>query len=217
MDPAPVASDGGLSRAGLTAAEARRRLAESGPNLVPTARSTPVWRALVGQLVHFFAGVLWVAGILAIIGGLPQLGIAIFAVVVINGLFAFAQEYRAEAAAARLRDLVPRRATVIRDGAPRDVDATELVPGDLMVLNGGDRVSADELVVERHGIQVDESILTGESVPRSVEAGGPLRAGTFLVLAEGRAVVQSTGAATTLGQLATLTGNVTRPPTPPRA
>ncbi|MEZ5406596.1 MAG: cation-transporting P-type ATPase [Acidimicrobiales bacterium] len=214
MDPAPATSDEGPSRAGLTAAEARRRLAETGPNLVPAARTTSVWRALIGQLVHFFAGLLWVAGILAIIGGLPQLGIAIFAVVIINGLFAFAQEYRAEAAAARLRDLVPRRATVIRDGAPAELDAAELVPGDLVVLAGGDRVSADELVIESHGVQVDESILTGESEPVTVEAGGRLQAGTFLVQGEGLAVVQSTGAATTLGQLATLTGNLTRPPTP---
>lgn len=214
MDPVPALSDGGTGRSGLTAEEARRRLAETGPNLVPTAHATPIWRALAGQFVHFFAGLLWVAGILAIVGGLPQLGIAIFAVVVINGLFAFAQEYRAEAAAARLRDLVPRRATVLRDGAPVEIDAADLVPGDLVVLNGGDRVSADELVIESHGVQVDESILTGESVPVAVEAGGSLRAGTFLIQGEGLAVVQSTGAATTLGQLATLTGNVARPPTP---
>ncbi len=214
MDPAPVVSQGGTAPAGLTTAEARRRLAETGPNLVPTARVTPVWRALLGQLVHFFAGLLWAAGLLAIVAGLPQLGIAIFAVVVINGLFAFAQEYRAEAAAARLRDLVPRRATVVRDGVPLEIDAAELVPGDLVMLNGGDRVSADELVIASHGIQVDESILTGESVPVSVEVGGRLKAGTFLVQGEGLAVVQSTGAGTTLGQLATLTGAIARPRTP---
>ncbi len=214
MDPVPAISDGAGERAGLTAAEARRRLADSGPNVVPMARTSPLWRALLGQLVHFFAGLLWVAGILAIVGGLPQLGVAIFAVVIINGLFAFAQEYRAEAAAARLRDLVPRRATVVRGGAPVEIDAAELVPGDLVVLNGGDRVSADQLVIESHGVQVDESILTGESEPLTMEAGAMLRAGTFLVQGEGLAVVQATGAATTLGQLATLTDSVTRPTTP---
>jgi magnesium-transporting ATPase (P-type) len=72
-------------------------------------------------MVHFFALMLWVAGVLAFVAGLPELGVAIFVVVVVNGLFAFAQEFRAERAAERLRDLLPRRATVVRDGRPVEI------------------------------------------------------------------------------------------------
>ena len=97
-------------------------------------------------MVHFFALMLWGAGGLALLAGMPELGIAIFVVIVVNGLFAFAQESRAERAAARLQDLLPRRAVVVRDGARREIDAAELVVGDLVVLAPGDRVSADLVV-----------------------------------------------------------------------
>ena len=78
---------------GLTSDNARIRLAEHGPNALPESTGTPVWRQLLDQLTHFFAAMLWAAGILAIVGGLPELGVAIFVVIVVNGLFAFAQEY----------------------------------------------------------------------------------------------------------------------------
>ena len=125
---------------GLTAGEAAARLARDGANVLPVPRGVPAWRRFVGQLAHFFALMLWVAGALAVGAGLPQLGIAIFAVIVINGAFAFAQENRAERAAAQLRDLLPRRATVVRDGAAIEVDATDLVAGDTVLLAPGDQI-----------------------------------------------------------------------------
>ena len=97
---------------GLRAADARARLARDGPNVLPSPRPPPAWRQLAAQMTHFFALMLWVAGVLAFIADLPQLGVAIFVVVVVNGVFAFVQESRAEHAAERLRDLLPRRAIV---------------------------------------------------------------------------------------------------------
>ena len=94
-------------------------------------------------MVHFFALMLWFAALLAWWAAMPALAVAIGIVVVLNGLFAFAQEHRAERAAARLRDLLPRRVTVRRDGRPQVVDAADLVVGDVVVLEAGDRVSAD--------------------------------------------------------------------------
>ena len=91
---------------GLRAADARARLARDGPNVLPSPRPPPAWRQLAAQMTHFFALMLWVAGILAFIADLPQLGVAIFVVVVVNGVFAFVQESRAEHAAERLRDSV---------------------------------------------------------------------------------------------------------------
>jgi magnesium-transporting ATPase (P-type) len=199
---------------GLTSAEARSRLCEVGPNSLPEPAGTPIWRRLLAQLTHFFAAMLWVAGVLAIIGGLPALGIAIFIVIVVNALFAFAQEYRAEQAAEALKDLLPRQVTVVRDGVPLVIDADGLVPDDLIMLAEGDRVSADMHCIESHGLLVDTSTMTGESVPESVGVDGRLRAGTFVVEGEGRAIVTATGAATEFARIAVLTQTTVRPDTP---
>lgn len=199
---------------GLTAAEAAARLRRDGANVLPVAAPPPAWRLLLGQMVHFFAVLLWVAGGLAFVAGMPELGVAIFVVVVINGVFAFFQEHRAERAAERLRDLLPRRATVVRDGAPVEVDASELVVGDVVALGSGDRVSADLRVLEAHALRLDTSTLTGESVPVSVEPDDVALAGTFVVEGEGFAVVEATGSDTRLSGIASLTGTGERPRTP---
>jgi magnesium-transporting ATPase (P-type) len=165
-------------------------------------------------LVHFFAILLWVAGVLAFVARMPELGVAIFVVVVINGLFAFAQEYRAERAAERLRDLLPRKATVLRDGRAVEVDADELVVGDAVLLSSGDRISADLRVLEAHALSVDTSALTGESVPVAVEAEETAFAGTFVVEGEGLALVTATASDTRLAGIARLTRGSRHPKSP---
>ncbi len=198
----------------LTEAEAAARVAVDGLNVLPAARPpSPVGR-LLRQMVHFFALMLWVAAALAFVAGLPELGVAIFVVVVVNGVFAFVQEHRAERAAARLRDLMPRRATVVRDGRRREIDVAELVVGDLVLLSGGDRISADLRTEEAHALLIDTSLLTGESVPVAVEAGAPLFAGTFVVEGEGSAVVTATATRTRLAGIAALTEAGRRPVSP---
>jgi calcium-translocating P-type ATPase len=199
---------------GLTTEEASARLLEHGPNLLPIQRGPSAWRQLVAQFFHFFAILLWAAGGLAFLAGLPELGIAIFGVILLNGLFAFIQEHRAEKAGERLREIVPRKATVIRDGIHREIEAAELVPGDLVMLAGGDRVSADMTAVESHSVKVDESILTGESVPIDKGEGDDLYSGTFIVEGEGLATVDATAGDTRLASIATLTTQVRRHVTP---
>jgi calcium-translocating P-type ATPase len=142
------------------------------------------------------------------------MGVAIFVIVVVNGSFAFAQEHRADRAVAALHDLMPRRATVRRDGRRMSVDARELVVGDLVELEGGDRVSADLEVRVSHGLRVDESLLTGESRPVAAQAGDLLPAGALVVEGEASAHVVAVGAATRLGRIARLTEATRRPPTP---
>src|SRR5689334_3316718 len=151
--------------AGLSLEEVELRRKRYGPNLLPQAPHLPLYRRLVSQLVHFFAVMLWVAGLLAILAGMPQLGFAIFVVILLNGLFAFLQEYRAERASDRLRDLLPRRVTVIRSGKRDSIDATELVQDDVVVLSAGDRISADMRLNQVRGLSIDTSTLTGESLP----------------------------------------------------
>ena len=199
---------------GLTLADVQRRRESSGPNRLPRAARVPAWRRLLAQCVHFFAVMLWIAGGLAILAGMPQLGLAIFVVILLNGLFAFLQEYRADKAAERLHDLLPRRVTVLRDGRRQSVDAVELVPDDVVILNAGDRVSADMCLSEVHGLALDTSTLTGESVTTSPQAGDVVFAGTFAVEGEATGVVIATGASTRLARLAQLTVTGERAPSP---
>jgi calcium-translocating P-type ATPase len=174
----------------------------------------PAWRHLLAQMTHFFAAMLWVASVLAFLADLPALGVAIIVVVVVNGVFAFAQEYRAERAAEQLRSLLPRRVTVFRDGTVREIDASELVVDDVVLLESGGRVSADMLVLEAHSLLVDTATLTGESIPVATDVGAEVYSGTFVVEGEGTASVEATGADTRLAGIATLTRAGHRPISP---
>jgi len=202
--------------AGLSSAEAQARLARDGPNRLPVPPRTPAWRRLAGELVHFFALLFWVAAALAFVAGLPQLGVAVIVVIVLNGIFAFAQEERAEHAAERLRDLLPRLVTVERDGVAQPVPAEEVVVGDVVLLSEGDRISADLRVDVVHALAVDTSALTGESVPDHPDAGEAVATGCFVVEGEARAVVTATGSATRLAAIALLTRSQRPAPTPLR-
>jgi calcium-translocating P-type ATPase len=199
---------------GLTAAEAKRRFASEGPNELPRRKPRPLWRKLGAQVFHFFAVLLWGAAGLAVLAGMPQLGAAIVVVVLVNGLFAFAQEERAEHAAQQLDLMLPRRATVCRDGHPVDVDARDLVVGDRVLLGSGDRVCADLRLTEAFAVSIDASLLTGESVASTPEMGAQLYAGTFVVSGEGAGTVTATGARTRLARIAELTREKHRPLTP---
>ena len=203
--------------AGLTTRQAAERLDRDGPNILPVAPPAPVWRQALGQMTHFFAVLLWSASVLALVAGLPELAVAIAVVVVFNGLFAFAQEFRAERAAERLRDLLPRRVIVVRDGSRLEIDATGLVHGDVVVLSAGDHISADLESLETHQLSVDTSALTGESLPVDIGDQEALFAGTFVISGEALAAVTATGSDTRLAGLAVLSQRAPRPHGPLRA
>ena len=199
---------------GLSAADAAAVLRREGPNRMPTVRPTPVWRQFSAQLFHFFALMLWVAGGLAVVAGMPQLGIAIFVVIVVNGTFAFVQEFRAEHAAEKLNDLLPEHTIVRRDGVNVDIPALGIVRGDLVVLHAGDRVCADMTVVTSESLTVDTSMLSGESVPAETAVNDPIFAGCFVTKGEASALVIATGTDTRLASLAALTREGKRPTSP---
>jgi magnesium-transporting ATPase (P-type) len=199
---------------GLTTAEAEARRAQHGPNLLPAPRRPSAARRLVAELTHFFAVMLWVAGLLALLAGLPELGVAIFAVIVLNAVFAFAQQARADRAAERLRALLPSRLSVWRDGRRQIIEAEDVVVGDLLLLESGDRVPADAVLVTANRLLVDSSMLTGESEPAGPAVGDVVFAGTFVVEGESRADVIATGAGTRLAGIAELTTSSAKPDTP---
>ena len=178
---------------GLSSIEARARLDRDGPNRLPPPRRPSAARRLAAQLVHFFAAMLWAAAGLAFVAGLPEMGVAIVLVIVVNAAFAFVQERRADRAADRLRALLPLSVTVRRDGRPRRVDAADVVVGDVLVLEAGDRVPADGKILTAEGLLVDTSLLTGESLPAGVGRDDEIFAGTFVVQGEAECMVSATG------------------------
>lgn len=204
----------GVGLRGLTALEAHERLARDGPNRMPEPERRSLLRAFARQLTHLLAVLLWIAVVLALLAGMPELAAAIAVIVVLNAVFAFWQEYRADRSADRLRALLPTVTRVLRDGRATTVDATELVVGDLVLLTAGDRVAADLVVEVAHDLSCDESMVTGESGGVAHASGDRLLAGTFVVQGEGEARVAAVGAQTTLAGISALARAAHRPPSP---
>ncbi|WP_434994726.1 cation-translocating P-type ATPase [Arthrobacter sp. Ld5] len=200
--------------AGLTTATAVRLLAEDGPNVLPQTATVPRWRAFAAQFTHFFAVMLWVAAALAFVAGMPQLGVAVTVVVVINGVFSYVQEARAERAASQLRAMLPAQVLVRRDGAAVSIPAAEIVHGDVVLLSAGDRIPGDVDFTATGSCTVDESMLSGESDPVPKRPGDAGFGGTFLVNGNAEAEVTATGARTRLAAIATLTATAEPPQSP---
>jgi len=165
LSAAAVYQSFGITENGLSENQAFERWQRFGANELPEPVPRPLWLRFGDQLTHFMALLLWVAGILAFISGTPPLGWAIWAVIWINGIFSFWQEFRAERALAALKQVLPVQVKVYREGKLKQIPASALVCGDLMQLEEGDRVSADARLVTAENLYLDVSVLTGESLP----------------------------------------------------
>ena len=203
---------------GLTTTEAARRLRQHGRNILREERPKFLAVKVAANFTHLMAILLWVGGLIGFLAQMPQLGIAIWTVNLINGLFSFWQEYKAEQAIAALRRLLPTYARVLRDGTEQRIPADQLVPGDVLLLNEGDHISADGRVVADAALRVDQSTLTGESYPvRKIAAAvtnstsvrsellNLVFAGTSVTTGTGKAIVFATGMNTEFGTIARLT------------
>lgn len=203
---------------GLSSEEAAARYQHFGPNGLAEIHGPSLVRKFLAHFSHLMASLLWVGGFVAFIAQMPQLGVAIWLVVLINGVFSFWQEYKAEKATEALRRLLPAYVRVLRDGAEQRIPAETLTPGDLMLLAEGDHISADGRLVRTVELQVDQSTLTGESRPvrksaEAVSATGLTRAelpnlvfaGTSVAAGSGAALVYATGMQTEFGKIANLT------------
>jgi len=220
------------SSAGLATSEAERRRAEFGPNQVEEAQHEHLLLTFAREFTHFFAIVLWVGAGLAFLAesfdpgqGMGRLGIAIVGVIFVNGIFSFWQEYKAEQAVAALRQLLPQKVQALRGGKIVEILASDLVPGDIVLLEEGNFVPADCRLIEAFGLRVNTATVTGESLPmaRNVEpssedsplyAKNVVLAGTSVVSGQARGVVYATGMRTEFGRIAHLTqtaGKTTSP------
>jgi len=216
LDSAAVFAQLSSSPGGLGTAEAERRLIDAGPNELAFSGVTPWWRVLLRQFVSPLIGILLVAAVVTLIQQHWVDSGAIFLILGINATLGFVQERKAEADVRALQSLSTPSCRVLRDGVERVIPGRDVVPGDVVLLESGERVPADLRIFESNGLQVDESMLTGESFaatkhtdPLPVDVVDSDKAnvafsGTFVGSGRGRGVVVATGTGTALGQVNSL-------------
>jgi magnesium-transporting ATPase (P-type) len=227
LAPEDVYNKLSTSKTGLSPDEVESRLTKYGLNQIQEVKQKPLILKFVANLYQLLALLLWGASILAFISGTPQLGFAIIAVIIINAVFSFWQEFEAEKAVDALKKILPSSSKVIRQGREVEVLSSQLVPGDVLVLEEGDNISADARLVEAYQMKIDSSTLTGESKPvrkvadkeenddeNLINSHNLVLAGTNVSSGSGRAVIFSTGINTEFNKIASLTQNVKEEPSP---
>jgi len=214
------------TKQGLSARDVSSRLEKFGPNKIAKEKKVHPIVIFISQFKSFLLGLLIFATIISFVLGFVLDAIVILSIVILNAVLGFVQEFRAERAAEALQKLAVLKATVRRDGHTKVISAEELVPGDVILLQTGDKVPADCRLLEISNLKVDESLLTGESVPveKLVDRIGnsvPLAerkncvfANTIMAYGKCTAVVFSTGARTEVGKIATLIQEAKPKPTP---
>jgi len=220
---------------GLSDQEAKRRLLKMGPNVLPKGKKTDLASRIVSQFRNMFNVLLLIASFLSFVSGLffndagsIQMGLAILGVVFLNAIFSLFQEYRAQKAVQVIRSLIPTKTKVIRNSQTKEVDVTNIVPGDILALEEGDRVPADLRLTSAFEVSVDNSVLTGESdAQRRFATMSPtikssslydlhniLFAGTTLVSGVAKGVVLSTAKNTEFGRIVSLSREAHEPLSP---
>jgi P-type Ca2+ transporter type 2C len=201
---------------GLGGAEAARRLARYGPNEVAVERPTPWWKIAAHQFRDPLIYILLMAAAVTLLLSDVKDTVIIAGVVIINGILGFVQEFRAQQAMHALARMSAPQAEVLRDGAIRQIPSRDVVPGDIVALASGVRVPADLRLISANDLEMDESALTGESMPahkgtnaladEALVPGDQVNlafAGTVVTRGRGRGFVARTGRSTELGRIAT--------------
>jgi P-type Ca2+ transporter type 2C len=211
---------------GLAAEEVQSRLRERGPNELTQEEKASPWALFFNQFKNILIAILIIATVLSALLGEYVDAIIIFVIIVFCAVLGFVQEYRAERALEALKNMLTPMITVLRDGREQEVPSKELVPGDVLLLEAGDKIPADARLVEIHSLQCDEAPLTGESVPVGKELNvmredapvGDRRnmvfTGTTATYGRGKAVVSATGMGTEFGRIAEEVAAVKQEKTP---
>ena len=219
------------SNVGLEQDEATRRLVEYGPNVLEDTGRESALHKYLKQFWNFFSILLTVGSLLSFIAewlspgqGNIYIGIALLVVVILNSTFTFIQEYQAEKIMASFRQLIPPKAKVFRNGKTEEIFASEIVVGDVVLLEEGDKVPADGRLIEENSLKVDNSPITGEAEPqlRSLQCTHPdilecrnmVFSGTLVQTGNGKALIFGTGSHTQIGRLANLTESTLSVETP---
>ena len=211
------------ARFGLSQAQAREKLEQYGPNELAAERTLPAWRRFLGQFTDVLVLLLLAAALVSAVlwlherdSALPYEALAISTIVLLNALMGFYQQGRAAQALAALREMSAAHGTVVREGVRQSIPATGIVPGDIILIEEGDKIPADARLIQSTALQTAEAALTGESlpVPKDIAAipveAGPgdgrnmILSGTAATYGRGRAVVTATGMRTEMGRIAGL-------------
>jgi potassium/sodium efflux P-type ATPase len=211
----------GSSIRGLSSAQVEENTSKYGRNVLAKPKGKPMILVFLENFTSLMAIMLWIGGGVAMFTGTPELAYAIWMVNVLNGLFSFWQEFRAGKATEALKNMLPANARVIRDGNETQILAEDLVPGDVMIIEEGDKISADARLIASSDMQVNQSTLTGESNPirknhdpiledglTRFEMSNLIFEGTSVSSGTGRAVVTATGMNTEFGHIASLAQTV---------
>src|SRR5690606_30871660 len=209
------------ARSGLSERQAKERLARYGKNELAAEKPVPAWRKFLAQFTDVLVVLLLIAALISMAlwlyereTALPYEAMAIFAIVLLNALIGYVQQARAEQAVAALRQMSAAHAKVIREGERRSIPATELVPGDVILIEEGDTIPADARLIESTALRTMEAALTGESlpVPKDIapiaqeaalgDRHNMVFSGTAATYGRGRAVVTATGMRTPMGRIA---------------
>ena len=215
------------SSEGLTAGQVVERQKKYGKNLIQEQKETTILRKFLSNFTSLMAILLWIGGLIALISNMLVLGISIWLVNIINGTFSFWQEFQANKATEALKKMLPSYTRVIRQGQEKKILSEDLVPGDLMLIEEGEKISADARLISSVNLQVNQSTLTGESNPvrktsdtiskkdlTRFESPNLLFAGTSVSSGSGEAIVTQIGMDSEFGKIAGLTQNMTEAPSP---
>ena len=190
---------------GLTTAKAQALLEEHGPNALETKTGNPWYKILFSQFTDLLVLILVVAAIISFFGHDKTEGWIILGIVVLNAAIGFFQEFKTEKTLEALKNMVHPEIRVIRDGEELLFPTEELVPGDIVILGEGDKIPADGVLMETHSLQIEESALTGESLPVNKRNDDKVFMGTAVAKGSGIFQVVSTGMRTEFGKIAELT------------
>ena len=210
------------SALGLNSAEAEKQLANVGPNELTLKKQVPELLKFLRQFKNFFAILLMLGGALAFLAerldpgqGNLYIAIALYGVVLLNAVFTYIQEYQSEKIMESFKKMLPQRVSVLRDNTIQPIDASKVVPGDVMLLYEGDRICADGRLIEQNRLKIDLSSLTGESEPQLrhlecthdniLESRNMVFSGTLVQSGDGKAIVYGTGMNTQIGNIVQLT------------
>ncbi|MFW5998947.1 MAG: HAD-IC family P-type ATPase, partial [Halanaerobiaceae bacterium] len=212
---------------GLNEEEVEKRIKKHGKNKLKESGGVSAWEVFFDQFKDIIVILLLVAAVMAFVIGEFVEGFAVLAVIVLNAAFGFVTEYKAEKSLEALKEMVSPRAKVIREGKTKEVEAENLVPGDVMILEEGDRVGADGRLLEADKLQINESLLTGEAETVSkdsdfetsediplAERKNMVYMGTAVSRGNGKVLVTSTGTDTEMGHISSLLEETTSDETP---
>lgn len=216
----------GSTLQGISSNEATQRLSKYGNNELEEKEKKPAWYLFLHQFKDFMIVILMAAAVISGFAGDLTDTIIILVIVVLNAIVGFVQEYRAEKAMDALKKMASLNSVVFRDGNPTKISSALLVPGDVVLLEAGNAVPADLRLIETHGLRIDESALTGESVPvdktiqelreEKIPLGDRINSaykGTMITIGRGKGLVVATGMNTEIGKIASLL-QVSDPTTP---